>query len=136
MDQLWSYEEKVTKTISVKNIYETDSPDCPEGYEFTGEFRPPKFGEYFRNAWGGRQTPSRDYDEDAPRLILRRKLTLADKWQIEPLMATRQPKPGEFFIGGSYIRKVGKNDRPSGDYLILTPAPGFTPVQDEDYRIW
>lgn len=28
--------------ITVKDIYGTDDPKCPEGYEFTGEFRAPR----------------------------------------------------------------------------------------------
>lgn len=64
--------------ITVKDIYGTDDPKCPEGYEFTGEFRAPRRTEDILEPLPNNGTkihnsvfnPS-NWGDTRPRLILR-----------------------------------------------------------------
>lgn len=90
-------------TITVKDIYGTDTPAIPEGWELTGEFRPPKEGEYFLTSSGdGVYRSLRDYGSTLTRLILRRKKVR--KVIFTETRRDSQPKAGEWYldIGGRF----------------------------------
>lgn len=91
--------------ITPKDIYGTDTPELPEGWELTGEFRPWVPGDYFLNSGGKVEhvTLSRGFF-DTPRLILRRKKVR--KVIFTEIRRKSQPLSGEWYldIGGGYAQ--------------------------------
>ena len=127
--------------ISVANVYGKVPDSAPDGYAYTGEFRPVLAGDTFRTDYGAALTAGTDWDPNAPRLILRRKLTFAEKWMfLEGEEGYRVPKEGEFFCLSSSASGVCFANRcevpPAGQYIILEPVEGFTPVKGVDYSNW
>ena len=86
--------------ITPKDIYGTDTPELPEGWELTGEFRPWVPGDYFLNSGGKVEhvTLSRGFF-DTPRLILRRKKVR--KVIFTEIRRDSQPEKGDWFLDSS-----------------------------------
>lgn len=61
--------------------YRMVTKTTPEGWEWTGEFRPPRFGEMYGNVWGEAQLGS--YEMAESRAILRRPSPkLGEVWEV------------------------------------------------------
>ena len=87
-------------TITVKDVYGTDTPEIPEGWELTGEFRPWKERESFFNAALTVQVDAGDNGPYfTPRLILRRKKVR--KVIFTEIRQNSQPIKGEWFLDSS-----------------------------------
>lgn len=83
------------KTVTVKDVYGLDDPSIPEGYESTGEFRPPKNEDWFLTNYSIRAVIcSMDWVDEEPRIILRKKKI---KRVIYTQVRTGTPQPGEFY---------------------------------------
>lgn len=127
--------------VTVRDVYGVDDPKAPEGWEFTGEFRP-VVGEQetWLNIFGGKETSS-PYN-NGPRLILRPcppQPTLLSVYGTEtPRVPVgwvgrefRPPQEGDKFLGGG-LGTGGKLEElltadwfwasPKEPRLILTPT--------------
>lgn len=87
-------------TITPKDVYGTDTPEIPEGWELTGEFRPWVHGDSFLNSGGEvvQDTLSRGLF-NTPRLILRRKKVR--KVIFTEIRRDSQPVRGEWFFSST-----------------------------------
>lgn len=119
--------------LTVKDVYGAPLSDlrAPEGWEFTGEFRPPLRGERFlRIDFVGAIDTSDDYESNHPRLLLKKAPTVEDIYG-EPLhMLT--PNDGYEFTGEFRVPVKGDtwlNRYPAGRY---SPSKWATPVDSED----
>lgn len=92
-------------TITPKDIYGTNSPEIPEGWELTGEFRPWRPGDYFLNSEDAVEPVVVSHGPSgSPRLILRRKKVR--KVIFTEIRRNSQPLSGEWYldIGGGYAQ--------------------------------
>jgi len=105
---------KLTHIITVRDIYGTDSPKAPEGYEFTGEFRDTRRGDTILTvptaSCGGLKASQDDYTPDGnvryPVLILRRVKEYSDTELLDYLLdEMRSTIAGSKFIN-SILGKV------------------------------
>lgn len=75
----FTYEDTVKKVITVRDIYGSDAPEIPEGWEPTGEFRPSKEGENHLHPYRCASFLSiRDDVQTAPRITLRKVKNYSD----------------------------------------------------------
>jgi hypothetical protein len=94
--------EKAVATDPVRDVYgkPLEELKAPEGYEFTGEFRAPREGEpvlHVISAMHPRlHVALHDWDDDDPRLILRRRTSR--RWVFEETGETRRVEPGEWWL--------------------------------------
>ena len=86
-------------TITVKDVYGTDSPEIPEGWELTGEFRPCKAGETVLDIIQLPLASKANAPIHFPRLILRRKKVR--KVIFTEIRRDSQPVRGEWFLDSS-----------------------------------
>ena len=86
-------------TITVKDVYGTDSPEIPEGWELTGEFRPCKAGETVLDIIQLPLASKANAPIHFPRLILRRKKVR--KVIFTEIRRDSQPEFDEWFLSSN-----------------------------------
>ena len=117
MDRITQVYTPPVKTIMIDQIYPRGWT-MPKGYEATGEFRPPKTGEFFIASGfsaGDFYRASSNYSENDPRIILREKpkrkqVTFTETDEF------RQPKDGEWFIAGFNVASIDYRQQKVNEY--------------------
>lgn len=89
------YTYQKTVTVTVKDIYGMDNPSIPDGWESTGELRPPKKDDWFLTTLTPHPLQADPgWTDSDPRIILRKKKI---KRIIYTQVRTGTPQPGEFY---------------------------------------
>ncbi len=94
-------EPAVVKNRAKEVYYNNGELTAPDGYEYTGEFRPPEGGELFHNSIYLDEvcTASYGWVDNNPRLILKKKEPIFKTIKVYSFRLTgehRQIKPGEY----------------------------------------
>lgn len=108
----WKYNPKIT--ITIESVY-LNGIKLPQGYKFTGKFKPPKANEEFLGSKAGNYATIAfsDFPEDSPRLILerikRKVVTFTETGEV------RTAKAGEWY---KYTGIDGSEKYQQATYLL------------------
>lgn len=116
--------EKKGYLITREMVYGTETPEIPDGWEVTGEFRPPKDCERFVLSSGGDdECIGNGWANTEPRIILRKKRTR--KIVFTQVSENRMPKKGEWFMGPLGWVEEAQYDFSANPYPIFTREEVF-----------